>query len=442
MSKKGGKIYLALIALALCTLLAACQADQQQQLVLVERPETETVIHLFSSSGVFSASNQAKYWSEHFMEETGIQAVIDYEESWYYAQDGQDGRSILRKRIASSHPDDMYIINAEDMLDFARSGYLLDMTDFDFVDNLSDTARQMSTIDGRVYCLPLSYAGFGLYWNVDLLHQYQLEVPQSYSELIDVWDTLQAAGITPYVGNKGYGLTVPAMCLSLAEVYQSPQRDQLLQELASGETPLSTYARQGFAFIQLMCDKGYLDPQQTLATIPLSEEEIKLFQSGQAACVCALMGTEPYRDPQNTGFAVQMTGWPVLADGAISVVGTHQKLCANPASQHPEIVKAFIEMAGSAEALLKCTDDGKVSSGRVNDPAKYWPTERIFDELIQSEGQIPNTDMNLKLNLWEHIRDVSRLIVSGEATVDEACRLLDQRQQQDIAANLAAGAAK
>lgn len=434
---RGVRIAATLFAFVLVLSLAGCR-EKETRVETVDKPDYSVVLHLFSSGSISSTSDQAKYWSEHFSEIVGDNVEIDYEDSSYYAEGSQGlgGRELLRKRIESDRPDDMYIVSAEDMIEFARKGYILDMSDFDFVDNLSDAARQLSTIDGKVYCLPLAYTGYGLYWNTELLQKYGLEIPKNYGELIYVWDTLKENGITPYVGNKGYALTVPAMCLGLSEVYQSENRDQLLADLANGTTPISTYMRKGFEFIQLMCDKGYFNPSEALATAPSSEEEIAQFVNGQVACVCSVMDTQAFYDKERTGFVTHMTGWPLLEDGAVSVVGTTQKLCANPDSKYPEIVKEFIEMAGTKEALIQITKDGAVSSGKINDPSKYRSSESVFDALIQSDGQIPNTDMNLKLNLWDNIRDISRLILSGDATVEEACRMLDESQKQDIAASV------
>lgn len=434
MQKKTAYKAIALLAVLLVVSIAGCHEDEKR-VKLIDKQEKETVIHLFSSDGLFSSSNQAKYWSENFSAQTGVHAVIDYEEGWYYAENGRDGRALLRKRITSSRPDDMYIINAEDMVEYARKGYLLDMSEFDFVSRLSEMALRLSTVDGKVYCLPLSYTGFGLYWNMDLLKKYDLKVPENYGELLTVWDTLVENGITPYAGNKGYALTVPVMCLSFSEIYKSENQEQLLKELADGTTPVSTYARKGFMFLKLMCDKGYLNPKETLATVPNGKDEAAKFMNSEAACVSSLMNARDYGDPVKTGFAVKLTGWPLLENGQVSVVGTSQKLCINPKSKHLAIVKKFVEMAGTEEALLKCTEDGKVSAGKKNNPCKYREVEREFCELIQSNGQIPNADMRLKLNLWENIRDVSRLILAGEATVDQACQMLDEAQQRTIAKN-------
>lgn len=62
------------------------------------------------------------------------------------------------------------------MLEFDRKGYLYDLSDMDFIHNLSADALQQSTYDNKVFSLPLSYTAFGLLWSRSA-SQYDLEVP-------------------------------------------------------------------------------------------------------------------------------------------------------------------------------------------------------------------------------------------------------------------------
>ncbi len=60
-------------------------------------------------------------------------------------------------------------------------------------------------IKGRCFRSLLSYTGFGLIWNVDMLHQYQLEIPETLDEFWNVCDVLKQNGILPYGANKDFG---------------------------------------------------------------------------------------------------------------------------------------------------------------------------------------------------------------------------------------------
>lgn len=94
------------------------------------------------------------------------------------------------------------------MLEFDDKGYIYDMSDLKCVSNLSDDALIQSTYDGKVFSIPLTYTCFGFVWNVDMLKEYGLEVPENLEEFLNVCETLKENGILPYGANKDFALTV------------------------------------------------------------------------------------------------------------------------------------------------------------------------------------------------------------------------------------------
>ncbi|MCB7224974.1 carbohydrate ABC transporter substrate-binding protein, partial [Anaerostipes caccae] len=78
-------------------------------------------------------------------------------------------------------------------------------------------------------------------------------------------------------------------------------------DLSSGATPVSTYMEKGFAFVEMLADKGYLDVDRTLSTAPNNDVEPFLAQEG--AFVCGLVGRPGLADAE---FATAGTAMPVL----------------------------------------------------------------------------------------------------------------------------------
>lgn len=422
-------------AAALCTVFAllagsAACGQGEPALQIIDDMETQPEYLSFFSSTSMTDSDVGKYWSERFSETYNKKVYVDYDGASYYAEEGLSYRELLEKRLQSSNPDDLYIINAEDVIDFDQKGYWMDLSDMDFVDNLSDAALYQSTYNGKVFSVPLSFTGFGLYWNVDLLSAHGLAVPENLEQFLSACETLKADGLLPYGANKGFALTVPAMCSGLAPLYQSPERERLIAALNSGETAISTYLRAGFTLLRQMIDKGYLDPQQALDTVPGDEWE--LFLDGQYAFVCGGLGVAPQQE-KTGGFRWEMTGLPVLADGSIAVYGADSRLCVNPKAVHLETALEFIEMVGTPEALnISAELDNTMSSAKDGWAAPSANTQNM-SKLLQSPNQIPNQDFALYFNTWENIRNVSREICAG-ASVDEACAMLDELQRAELAA--------
>ena len=80
----------------------------------------------------------------------------------FYAEEGLSYRELLLKRMESGQADDLYIIPAEDVLEFDQKGFIYDLSGLDCISSLSEDALRQSTYKGKVFSVPLSYTGFGL----------------------------------------------------------------------------------------------------------------------------------------------------------------------------------------------------------------------------------------------------------------------------------------
>ena len=195
-----------------------------------------------------------------------------------------------------------------------------------------------------------------------MLKQYDLAVPENREEFLNVCETLKENGILPYGANKDFGLTVPVMCAGLYDVYQGEGTEQKLQELSEGTTPVSEYMRKGFDFLQMMIDKGYMDPEKALDTIPSSDGEKEFFAQENCAFICAI-----YRGKTFEGypFEIEMTPLPLLENGSICVVGADQRLAINPNAKHLEAAITVVEALGQTEILDAFAQNlGKISSSK------------------------------------------------------------------------------
>lgn len=426
---KQKKIYLLMTIAVILLSLAACNRNDETGIQILTESTAQPEYLSFFSPTSLSNTDVTKYWRERFTEQYNKQVYINFDAASYYADNGLSYRELLENRLQSSAPDDLYIINAEDVLEFEQRGYWMDLSDMDFVNHLSEAALYQSTYNGKVFSLPLSFTGFGFIWNIDLLKEYDLEIPQNQPEFLTVCAKLKDAGILPYGANKGYALTVPAMCVGLSPLYGGSDLEEQIAALNSGERPISDYLREGYDFLSLMIENGYLDPQQALAATP-NVDDVALFLSGQCAFISVGLGT--FYPTTEIPFQIEVTGLPVLEDGYISVYGAARRLCVNPNSKHLDTTLQFIEMVGSPEALaISASLDYTLSSAKINE-ATCLPVEESLVIQLQQPGQIPNQDFALHFNTWESIRNVARELCAG-ISVDQACDLLDEKQQTDLA---------
>ena len=425
MKRKG---YLAGLLLAWVLLGAGCKNGQAAPELYLDKGIPETPVAIFTQND--SVSQVVKECCEKVLNKDGTTNIVVYSDSaGYYADEGLSYRELLLKRLSSGTADDLYLIPAEDVLEFDEKGYIYDLSDLKCIRNLSKDALIQSTYDGKVFSLPLSYTCFGFVWNVDMLKQYDLAVPENREEFLNVCETLKENGILPYGANKDFGLTVPVMCAGLYDVYQGEGTEQKLQELSEGTTPVSEYMRKGFDFLQMMIDKGYMDPEKALDTIPSSDGEKEFFAQENCAFICAI-----YRGKTFEGypFEIEMTPLPLLENGSICVVGADQRLAINPNAKHLEAAITVVEALGQTEILDAFAQNlGKISSSK-NATAPAIPQSDSIISCVVKGSQIPNQDFRLHFNVWDTVRDLSQQVCRG-MSAEEAAAEYDSRQQQEIA---------
>lgn len=412
----------------LCSAVSCSNKSASIQIV-EETEEQPEYLSFFSGVG-YADSDIEKYWSDRFARQYNQKVYVNQEGASYYADEGLSYRELLEKRQSSSSPDDLYIINAEDVLDFEKKGYWMDLSDMEFTDNLSKEALYQSTYNGKVFSVPLSFTGFGFCWNNTMLKEHGLTVPSNLQEFLAVCEKLRAEGILPYGANKGYALTVPAMCKGLADIYKSDDKEQKIKELNSGTVPISQYMKEGFEFLSMMIEKGYLNPEQALESQP-RKEDVELFSNGECAFICIELSAVR-KLPEDTGFEIQYGGLPILEEGDIAVYGANSRLCVNPNSKQLDTALKFIEMVGTTEALDESAKQEYVMSSAKNSKLTVHPVQEEMSNLLKQPGQIPNQDFALHFNTWENIRDVGRELCNG-ISVDEACVKLDEMQSIELA---------
>lgn len=124
------------------------------------------VISLFAQSDVLT--NAVIDCTKEINPKYNSNLIVYSDYADFYADEGLSYRELLLKRMESGMPDDLYIITAEDVLEFERRGYIYDLSELNCIDNLSEDALNQSIYNGKVFSVPLSYTSFGLIWNVDM----------------------------------------------------------------------------------------------------------------------------------------------------------------------------------------------------------------------------------------------------------------------------------
>ncbi len=112
-----------------------------------------------------------------------------------------DGGATLAAAAASGKlPDIMQQPAYSAVIENAKNGYILDLSNQPIMSKVIDGAKPSVTYNGKLYALPMDFAGIGIIYNKDIFNKYKLKAPTTYLQLQKVADTLKKNGVTPFSG--------------------------------------------------------------------------------------------------------------------------------------------------------------------------------------------------------------------------------------------------
>ncbi|WP_169581255.1 extracellular solute-binding protein [Microbacterium thalassium] len=114
-----------------------------------------------------------------------------------------DTSSNLQAGFLRGNPPDLGLLNYNmEMARFMERGALSDLSDMPEADRIlpevQDLVDQYATYPGRTSVLPYSVMAASVIYNRQIFEEQGLAVPTTWDELIEVCDTLEAAGVTPF----------------------------------------------------------------------------------------------------------------------------------------------------------------------------------------------------------------------------------------------------
>ena len=311
---------------------------------------TLALILTFSSSAFAAVELEMNYWMSE--QEEGIMAAVD---AFNASQDeiqvnastvpwAQYWDKLVTGLPAGSAPD-IFSINALNVRDYAKNGYLLDITDlFDSgkvdVSKLAASAIAAHTVDGKLWGIPKDYDSIAVFYNKDLFDAAGVDYPSddwSWDEFIEIAKALTDADAGVYgvavqptgqqwgydyiYGNGGAVFAEDGSC-----VVNSPEAVEAIQKLA--------------------------DAILVEGVSPTVEDQVEIsadtrFQSGMIAMTFNgswQMGV--YADL--FGESLGVAPLPIMKER--KTVSHSLSWVGASSTQHPEEVKAFLEWMGTYDA--------------------------------------------------------------------------------------------
>lgn len=141
------------------------------------------------------SEDSTRKWIEEvtqlYTEKTGVEFDIQ-------AVSYDEYQTLLKAKISSDDAPDLFDLTASDLSKFVENGYVADLSDAAFWDNLIDSAKESSKSEGKNYFMPFEANASAAYYNKEVFENAGItELPQTYSEFIEVLKKLQDSGVVP-----------------------------------------------------------------------------------------------------------------------------------------------------------------------------------------------------------------------------------------------------
>lgn len=121
---------------------------------------------------------------------------------------GKIAKSILQARAIAGNPPDVAQLEGPSIKSWAALGFLHNINDtaeqHDWDKNLFKVAKKIHRHDGEYVAVPVTLHRLNWMWvNHEVLQRYQLAVPETWQQMIEVFAELQQRGIAPLaIGNE------------------------------------------------------------------------------------------------------------------------------------------------------------------------------------------------------------------------------------------------
>ncbi|GAE04478.1 ABC-type sugar transport system, periplasmic binding protein ycjN [Paenibacillus sp. JCM 10914] len=321
-------------------------------------------------------------------------------------------KQILQTRLSSNDAPDIYTLHAiADIPTYYEAGYLSDLTDQPFVNELFDSVKQTVTYNEQVVALPMESLSWGYLYNKEIFADLGLTPPQTLDEMKEVVNTLNANDIKPFeLAFQESWIPQLMMALSLGGIVNSEHPDWI--EKMNEGTASYKDVEEVFDIIDLIMENGTDKPFEVSGATGSAD-----FANGKAAMWVQGTWQAETLLKVNPDMQIGVAPLPVSnnPDGTMINLSTSTSLAVSPTSENQEVAMAllnFILDGQESSALFEELKFNPVSNVHqyetfpwVDEASQYVSEGRAYQDLSLPNGV---TDETAKQLQSYYTKDVSK----------------------------------
>jgi len=340
-----------------------------------------------------------------------------------------DYYDVLTTQLKSGNGPDIIEVGGDTKL-LANDGYLLDLTDRQFVKSYAHSGLSAYIANGKIYATPLQSWYEGIFYNKRLFSENGISVPKSLDQFIAIHMELKEKGIKPQT--MGAGSWEPMMKQSIGivnnEFYSDPANMNFDDDFNEGKAFLADSWLEAVTAWSKVIDQGCLTPDMLAVSY---DEALYEFAIGGAAmwesgpwAVNDILSINPGMESDLGMFPIpglsEGTGWLVGGPGSA--------LAINAKSKYIEQALSVLDLTATPEAQKALIKDNAGSSFLVGVSADLGDIYKDCEEAFQ-EGNVYAP----WVAVWEYgniiVEEYGKSlqeVLAGTKTIEQALRDADE----------------
>lgn len=358
-----------------------------------------------------------------------LEVISDAHEAW---------ATKIKTMMTANDLTEVFISQPRDFLEYKDSGLFYDFTDDleadpEWRDSFVTDAFNSYTTEDGIFGIPHSGYVEGVFYNKEIMEAHNLEVPQTYEDLVEVVKTLSAEGIPTFaIGAKdlwpiGTYLDFFMERAAGCEYYEEMCNDRDVS--ADNEMYLSAFTKFQELSQLGAFPEGVLSQSQSDAVSMFVQGKCAMFVTGSWD-----IGAFEAADNGTFGSRVGFTTFPVFEDGKTqhpdsTCAGYGKTFCiAEKASpEQKEAALRFVKFMNNSSVATRYLEECETITACKPDKEQIEvsPLLQSAEEVLNSVSQTWNTEYAAP-GFYDEEHKAGQRLLMGEITPQEALEMFEE----------------